>query len=116
MSFNIKTDEGEIPFELSLNDAQLKKYSEVMSGLIHGNAIEFDESGRKQVSDVMNSIILKDQIPNLLSSVYDKAVKEISAKYEKAINGGATPNFRENHKGDPTTEEDAINELIKRGY
>jgi hypothetical protein len=114
MSFNIKTDDGDVPIELSLNDEQIKKYSTVMSGLVHDNAIDFDSDGQKSVGDIISTIILKDQLQGLLDNVWAKAVAETSSKYDKMINGGRTPTFNNNHKGELNTEDEAMKILMQQ--
>jgi len=99
---------------ISLNDEQIEKYSKVMSGLVHDNAISFDGEGQKSVGDIMSTLILKDQMQGLLDNVWSKAEAEISAKYEKMINGGRTPNFNNNHKGELNTEDEAMNILMQQ--
>lgn len=112
MSFKVNFDKEEIPFDFSMNEEQVEKYSKVMSGLVHDNVIEFNEEGRKSVGEIMRTVIIKDQLQNMLNTVYEKAAEAISQKYEAAINGGVKPTFRNSGNGEATSKDEDIDRML----
>jgi hypothetical protein len=116
IKFEIDLDGKNVPIEVELSSDQLKEYSNVLSNLVHDNAIDFNREELTKVSDTMRRLISENQRQAIHKAIVEKVAAERDAFWEAKVNGRGAPDFKANANPIDKTGYDAVAAAVHAAY